>query len=26
LNDPDGEHRNFVPFDGPIDSMETQTH
>lgn len=26
LNDPDGEHRKFVPFDGPIDSMETQTH
>jgi len=26
VNDPYGEHRNFVPFDGPIDSMETQTH
>jgi hypothetical protein len=26
LNDPNGEHRYFVPFDGPIDSMETQTH
>jgi len=26
LNDPEGEHRGFVPFDGPIDSMETQTH
>lgn len=26
LNDPNGEHRDFVPFDGPIDSMETQTH
>jgi len=26
LNDADGEHIHFVPFDGPISSMETQTH
>jgi len=26
LNDSGGEHLHFVPFEGPINSMETQTH
>ena len=26
LNDADGQHAHFVPFDGPITSMETPTH